>query len=227
METNEPYTAGSAFDASGNFYVADDINGTISKYSPTGTFDGTFASGLTNPLSLVFDSQGNLYVGQQGTPYIAEFNSSGQNIGNFGPLTTGETGDDWIALSSDQCTFYYTTETDVIYRYNKCTNTQLSTFNVAPFTGDDAFELQILPNGNVLVADSESDIMLDPNGNVIGSYSCASLPGCSDELFAIALDPDGLSFWTGDTASGNVYRIDIASGDLLQTIDTRSRISSG
>jgi hypothetical protein len=220
--TNEPYTAGSAFDADGNLYVADDLNGTISEYSPTGTFDGTFASGLTNPLSLVFDDQGNLYVGQQGTPYIAEFNSSGQSIGNFGPLTTGETGDDWIALSSDQCTFYYTTETDVIYRYDKCTNTQLSTFNVAPFTGDDAFELQILPNGNVLVADSESDIMLDPNGNVIGSYACADLPGCSDELFAIALDPDGLSFWTGDTASGNVYRIDIASGDVLQTIDTRS-----
>src|ERR1700722_1487770 len=220
--TNEAFTAGSAFDASGNLYVADDINGTINKYSPTGTFDGTFASGLTNPLSLVFDNQGNLYVGQQGTPYIAEFNSSGQSIGNFGPLTTGETGEDWIALSSDQCTFYYTTETDVIYRYNKCTNTQLSTFNVAPFTGDDAYELQILPNGNVLVADSESDIMLDPNGNVVGSYSCANLPGCSDELFAIALDPDGLSFWTGDTASGIVYRIDIASGDVLQTIDTRS-----
>lgn len=220
--TNEPFTAGSAFDASGNLYVADDINGTISKYSPTGTFDGTFASGLTNPLSLVFDSQGNLYVGQQGTPYIAEFNSSGQSIGNYGPLTTGETGDDWIALSSDQCTFYYTTETDVIYRYDKCTNTQLSTFNVAPFTGDDAYELQILKNGDVLVADSESDIMLDPNGNVIGSYSCADLPGCSNELFAIALDPDGLSFWTGDTASGNVYRIDIASGNVLQTIDTRS-----
>ena len=177
--TSEPYPAGSVFDANGNFYVADDINGTISKYSPTGAFDGTFASGLTNPLSLVFDNQGNLYVGQQGTPYIAEFNSSGQSIGNFGPLTTGETGDDWIALSSDQCTFYYTTETDVIYRYDKCTNTQLSTFNVAPFTGDDAFEVQILKNGDVLVADSESDIMLDPNGNVIDTYSCASMQGCS------------------------------------------------
>ena len=74
--TNEPFTAGSAFDANGNFYVADDINGTISKYAPDGTFDGTFASGLTNPLSLVFDNQGNLYVGQQGTPYIAEFNAA-------------------------------------------------------------------------------------------------------------------------------------------------------
>ena len=220
--TNEPFTAGSAFDANGNFYVTDDINGTISKYAPDGTFDGTFASGLTNPLSLVFDNQGNLYVGQQGTPYIAEFNSSGQSIANFGPVTTGETGDDWIALSSDECTFYYTTETNVIYRYNKCTNTQLPTFNVAPFTGDNAFELQILPNGNVLVADSESDIMLDPNGNVVGSYSCADLPNCSGELFAIALDPDGLSFWTGDAFSGDIYRIDIASGDVLQTIDTQS-----
>ena len=73
--TNEPYTAGSAFDAVGNFYVTDDLNGTISEYAPDGTFDGTFATGLTNPLSLVFDNQGNLYVGQQGTPYIAEFNS--------------------------------------------------------------------------------------------------------------------------------------------------------
>src|ERR1700722_934366 len=225
--TNEPFTAGSAFDASGNLYVADDINGTISKYSPTGTFDGTFASGLTNPLSLVFDGQGNLYVGQQGTPYIAEFNSSGQTIGNFGPLTTGETGDDWIALSSDQCTFYYTTETDVIYRYNKCTNTQLSTFNVAPFTGDNVFQLQILKNGDVLVADSESDIMLDADGNVIDTYSCADLPDCSGELFAIALDPDGLSFWTGESFSGEIYRVDIASGAVLQTIDTQSEFLFG
>ncbi len=220
--TNEPFTAGSAFDSNGNFYVTDDINGTISEYAPDGTFDGTFASGLTNPLSLVFDNQGNLYVGQQGTPYIAEFNSSGQSIANIGPVTTGETGDDWIALSSDQCTFYYTTETNVIFRYNKCTNTQLPTFNVAPFTGDNAFELQILQNGNVLVADSESDIMLDPNGNVVGTYSCADLPNCSGELFAIALDPDGVSFWTGDAFSGDIYRIDIASGDVLQTIDTGS-----
>jgi hypothetical protein len=225
--TNEPYTAGSAFDSSGNFYVTDDLNGTISKYAPDGTLDGTFASGLTNPLSLVFDNQGNLYVGQQGTPYIAEFNSSGQSVANFGPLTTGETGDDWIALSSDECTFYYTTETDVIYRYDKCTNTQLPPFNVAPFTGDNAFELQILPNGNVLVADSESDIMLDPDGNVIGTYSCADLPGCSGELFAIALDPDGLSFWTGDAFSGDIYRVDIASGAVLQTIDTHSEFLFG
>ena len=73
----EPYTAGSAFDSSGNFYVTDDYSGDVSEYAPDGTLDGVFASGLENPLSLAFDNQGNLYVGQQTTPYIAEFSKSG------------------------------------------------------------------------------------------------------------------------------------------------------
>ena len=71
---------------------------------------------MANPISLVFDNQGNLYVGQQRTPYIAEFNSSGQNVANFGPVTTQESGDDWIDLASDECTFYYTTEGNEIFK---------------------------------------------------------------------------------------------------------------
>ena len=83
---DEPYTAGSAFDSSGNFYVTDDYSGDVSEYAPDGTLDGVFASGLQNPLSLAFDNQGNLYVGQQTTPYIAEFSKTGQFMQNIGPL---------------------------------------------------------------------------------------------------------------------------------------------
>src|SRR6202050_818990 len=121
----EPYTAGSAFDSSGNFYVTDDYSGDVSEYAPDGTLDGVFASGLQNPLSLAFDNQGNLYVGQQTTPYIAEFSKTGQFIQNIGPLATELTGDDWIALAPDECTVYYTTEETDILRYNMCTNQQL------------------------------------------------------------------------------------------------------
>ena len=150
---NEPYTAGSAFDSSGNFYVTDDYSGDVSEYAPDGTLDGVFASGLSNPLSLVFDNQGNLYVGQQTTPYIAEFSKTGQFVQNIGPLATELTGDDWIALAPDECTFYYTTEGTDILRYNMCTNQQLPNLNLAvvpqfdPSTGlpVQAFELQILP----------------------------------------------------------------------------------
>ena len=74
------------------------LNGDVSEYAPDGTFDGVFASGLQNPLSLAFDNQGNLYVGQQTTPYIAEFSKTGQFVQNIGPLATELSGDDWIAL---------------------------------------------------------------------------------------------------------------------------------
>jgi hypothetical protein len=226
----EPYTAGSAFDSSGNFYVTDDYSGDVSEYAPDGTLDGVFASGLQNPLSLAFDNQGNLYVGQQTTPYIAEFSKTGQLIQNIGPLATELTGDDWIALAPDECTVYYTTEETDILRYNMCTNQQLPNLNVQPFASFDAstglpvqaFQLQILPDGDVLVADSNADILLDPNGNVLQTYTCASLPGCQGSLFAMSLDPDDTSFWTGDSTSGDIWQVDIASGDVLQQINTHS-----
>ena len=238
--TGDQFTVGSAFDASGNFYVADDFTGNVSEYSPTGQPLGIFASGLNAPASLVFDSSGNLYVGQQGTPYIAEFNSSGQRLPDIGPLETAETGDDWIDLSSDQCTFYYTTESQDIYRYDKCLNpgtgvgisggtpttvtgTQLPNFNQAPLSGDNAFELRILPgSGDVLVADTESVVELDQNGNVIQNYPCSSMSFCTNGLFGLAIDPTGTTFWTGDAFSGNIWQVDIASMKVLQTISTNS-----
>ncbi len=233
-------TAGSAFDASGNFYVTDDYSGQISKYDPNGALTGVFASGLQNPLSLVFDNSGNLYVGQQNTPYIAEFNSSGQNTANIGPVTTGETGDDWIDLASDQCTFYYTTETNVVYRYSNCAGSvgQQSNFNAVPFPGARAFQVRILPDGGALVADTNSVLRLDSTGNVTEVYPCtaadqsalqaaypsanvvAALPDCGGSLFSLAIDPSGTSFWAGDSYSGNIWQIGLASGQDMNEVNT-------
>jgi hypothetical protein len=220
--TNESYTAGGAFDVNNNFFVADDLNGQISMYNSSGQLQPLFASGLTNPLSLAFDSTGNLYVGQQTTPYIAVFNPGGLRQPDIGPLATELYGVDWIALAADECTIYYTTEGTDVLGYNKCTHTQLPMLNVTPFTGANAFQLQILANGDVLVADSGSVILLDPSGNVLQTYSCASLPGCQGQLFAVNLDPNGTSFWTGDSFGGDIWKVDIATGNVLQTIQTHS-----
>ena len=218
--TNEPFTVGSAFDSKGNFYVTDDINGDISEYSPDGQLLPTFATGLSNPLSLVFDNQGNLYVGQQSTPYIAEFAPDGTRLANIGPLATERLGDDWIDLSSDECTFYYTTEGTDILRYNKCTNTQLPNFNQQPLPGNNAFQVTILQDGDVLVADSSAVYMLDQNGNVIQTYSCDSIPDCGGQLFGVVVDPSGTSFWTADSFSGNIWQINMATGQVMQEINT-------
>src|SRR5580693_2975699 len=107
--------------------------------------------------------------------------------------------------------------------YNKCTNTQGPNFNVQPLAGSNAFELKILANGDVLVADTSADYLLDPTGHVIQTYACSSLPGCTDpgeQLFAISVDPSGTSFWTGDSTSGNIWQVNLATGAVMKTIGT-------
>src|SRR5208337_3322479 len=51
-----------SFDASGNLYVANAENNTISKVTPAGTVSTFVSSGLSDPSGLAFDSSGNLYV---------------------------------------------------------------------------------------------------------------------------------------------------------------------
>ena len=114
----------------------------------------------------------------------------------------------------------YTSEGTDIQTYNKCTNTQGPNFNKVPFPSVDpstglpvnAFQLKILADGDVLVADSDAILELDPSGNLIQTYPCSSLPNCSGQLFALSVDPSGTSFWTADSASGAIYQINIATG---------------
>ena len=65
---------GLAFDGSGNLYVANSGDGTVSKVDAEGEVS-TFASGFTDPVGLAFDSAGNLYV------------SYGENAGTVGQVT--------------------------------------------------------------------------------------------------------------------------------------------
>jgi len=50
-----------ACDSQGNLYVADRVDGTVSKVTPQGTVS-LFASGLGHPVALAFDAHGTLYV---------------------------------------------------------------------------------------------------------------------------------------------------------------------
>ncbi|MGI8956954.1 MAG: hypothetical protein ACR2II_08580 [Chthoniobacterales bacterium] len=64
------FTAGLAFDKSGNLFVADDGSGAVYKFTPAGVRT-TFASELplTGPVGLAFDSAGNLFVAADVTIY--------------------------------------------------------------------------------------------------------------------------------------------------------------
>ena len=43
----------------------------------------------------------------------------------------------------------------------------------------------------------------------------------------MAIDPSGTSFWTGDEISGYVWQVNIATGQVMQTINTNAGLLYG
>jgi hypothetical protein len=68
----------------------------------------------------------------------------------------------------------------------------------------------------VLVADTDRVVLLDTNGNVIRTY----LPNTSGTLFALNITNDQSAFWTGNLNTGILTEVDIATGNMIQTINT-------
>jgi len=211
LDTGMPgqFTTGMAFDSVGNLYVTTFNGGNVKRFDKSGNLLGTFGDNYSgSPESIVFDGAGNVYVGSvDGDSDIRKFDANGKLITRFN-VAVDDRGADWIDLSSDQCTMFYSSESKVIKRFNVCTNTQLPDFTT--ILHGRAYALRILPDGSVLVADSVDIHLINTAGQIVKTYDA---PG-EDQWFALNLDPDGTSFWSGNIPTGNLYRFDIASGNI-------------
>lgn len=198
---------GSAFDASGNFYVTNFGANTVRKYYVSGTSPGTlFGGGYSTPEMIVFDKVGNAYVGSIGGG-IRKFDSAGTSLSSFGAPRV-----DFMDLAADQTTMLFGQEGGEVKRWNLSTNSALSDLSTDV---ENAFAMRILPNGNVLVADGSDIELLDSSGKQIGAYDI----GSAGLWFALNIDDSGSSFWSADTG-GLVAEFDIATGAVLNQWNT-------
>jgi hypothetical protein len=223
--TGSLHTTGMAFDLPGNLYSTNWDANSMSKFDNQGNLLGPFGSGFgsNNPESVVVNAAGDLYVGlSRGSHQLLKFNANGTLLGSFSPAAeTAGAGTDWIDLAADQCTLLYTSEGKLIKRFNVCSGTQLSNFTTLPISGipddDAAYALRIRPNGEIMVATSQKVFRLNAIGTIIQTYPKPA--GETSILFALNLDPDLTSFWTAGFDSGNIYKIDITTGALLQSFN--------
>jgi hypothetical protein len=113
-----------------------------------------------------------------------------------------------IDLARDGCTAYYASAG--LARWDACLHTEPTRFG--PSLAGTYQALRLLPDGTFLIAAVgifpafDNKVMhVDEGGNLIRTYS---IPGN-----ALALDIDGMSFWTN--AGNNLFHLDIATGQIL------------
>lgn len=203
------YETDMCFDGASELYTTNFSTGTVSKFDNQGnllssSWGGTFST----PESCYPDASGHIYVGSVSGP-LEELDTSGNVLNTFTSLQR----EDHVAIEGDGCTVLYTDESSSIHQFNACTSTQEPDF--ATGLPGPCYQLQIRSDGEVFVACAAAIVQLSQSGSVLQTYSASSL-GASF-LFTLSLDPDGSSFWTADVNTGLVTKVDIASGNVLDS----------
>ena len=226
--TGGDLTTGCGFDSSSNLFTTNFsatkvVEFDASAHVPVQTIDTNAKDSGGNSESLLKDSSNNLYVGDpDGSRLLLKYDSTGAFKASFTPASEVR-GTDWIDLSADQKTVFYTSEGTHVKRFDVSGAGQLSDFNSSALTGANAYALRLLPpfdgSGGLLVADTDKIRRLDSTGAVIQTYdaACTVADPCGEGgrlWFALNLDPNGTSFWAGDPASGDIFRFNIASGAI-------------
>jgi hypothetical protein len=208
---------GMAFDSANNLYATAAFGcspGRVVKFDNMGNLIGPFGGPYSSSTeSIAINAAGHVFVGQpDGTKHVVEMDAAGTHVADHAPAPQ-DRGTDWIDLAADQCTLFYTSEGNLIKRFNICTDTQMADFAAEPAGFSTLYALRIRPNGEVIAAASNGVVRFSAAGAVLQTYP---LPlGETSFLFALNLDPDGVSFWTAGYSSANVYRIDILSGTVI------------
>ncbi len=234
--------AGLAFNpSSGELYVTNLDETLIMLINADAQLSGKFGAFLGGGItSIVFDRSGNVIAGREVNLFSSEepggvtiFDPSGEKwydvFPNSDPTVSFDFTPFYIDLSIDQRTLFYTNKGRQIKRFDILGEIQLPDFAFLPdaeisFEPVEATNLRLLHpgdgSGGLLVADYADIKRLDEFGKVISFYDAPF----ENFWVALALDPDGRSFWA---ASGDdVYKFDIESGKEYEEFRFRAGFES-
>jgi hypothetical protein len=219
------FVYGMTFDNNGTLYAASP-NATgaagIATFSSNGTGPTAFGgTSTTTAGSVRVDAGGDVFVGLEAnseTGNLLEFapGNTTAPTANFYPAYYGEDGIFAFELAQDDVTIYYTLGGPSIYSYN----TQLGLQNpdvTDTLPGIYAGDLRQLPDTSLLVADGDRIVRVN---STTGAVTQTYQPSGVELLLGLTLDPDGTDFWTDDSITGIVYKINIASGTVESQFNT-------
>jgi DNA-binding beta-propeller fold protein YncE len=169
-----------ATDASGNVWVSNSADNTVTKLNPSGSTVGTFPVG-NSPINVAIDASGNAWVTNYADNTVSKLGPSGTLLGTYpvgnGPfgIAIDGTGNIWVVNNPD----------NTVSKLSP-SGAALGTF---PIGGSPNY-IAIDVSGNVYVVNDGDNTVskLSPSGSTLGTYAVGNLPN------GIATD-----------VSGNVY----------------------
>ncbi len=185
--------------------------------------ENDFAGLIGADESCAFDLAGNVWIGEAVPPSESfaalRYAASDGLLLKTLQVPVGERGTDWIELDAKQCIIFYTSEDSDVRRFDVCNEQALPHFA----TGLEApcYAIRQLPNRDLMITCKNRIYRYDDNGVFIREYTRESLGETNvDGLYAIHLDPDGQTFWTGGVISGRVVRARLDTGAVITSFNT-------
>ena len=197
--------------------------GDVSESAPDGTLDGDFASGLGTRSRWPSTTKGTSTSARRPRPHRGVLRERPAD-GEHRTRDDRASGDDWIAWAPTRCTFTTPPERpNLSLRHVHQQEPNFTSCPSPPTTLEglpvQAFELQILPDGNVFVAESDADI---PWTKTATCSRPTPVPPCRAARAALRHEPRPRRHLVLDRGptSGDVWEVNIATGAVEQQIDT-------
>jgi DNA-binding beta-propeller fold protein YncE len=195
-------SGGVAFDATGNFYVADTGNHRIQKFGPDRAFitawgsEGAGAGQFRRPLAIAVDGRGRVYVSDEGWGKIEVFDDAGgwlatwSGLGGPEGITVDGEGNVWVAEAST-----------AVIEFSPA-GERLATWTgegIGDGAGLDPVSVAVDAEGRVFVADLRADRVqvFAPGGSFLGAWGGQGRDaGRFDGVRGIVLDGTGAAYVT-------------------------------
>ena len=199
------FTTGCALDSSGNLYGTFFSNNRVVKFASAHPHAATFFgdNAWSTPEDIHFDAAGNVYVGSIGNG-IRQYAANGTFIKQLLPGVRV----DFFDIAADQDTIRYGQEGQDVKQVSISSGLPLPNFTTG--TATQAFAMRILADGGLLLADLLNVKRYNAAGVVTQTYDVTG----EDSWFALNLDPNGTSFWSGNINTANYYKINIGLGTV-------------
>jgi len=189
---------GLAFDASGNLYVANYNNNTVSKVDASGSVTAIY-TGFNCPYGLAFNNAGNLFVTNFIGNSISQVNASGVIIATF----TGFNHPYGLAIDASGNLYVSNASANTVSKVDGSGNI-LATYMGFHGPGN----IVIDTSGNLYVTNASNGTVskVDASGTIIATYTGISFP------VGLALDASG-NLYIANITGHSISMIPAGSGD--------------